>query len=140
MGMRDELTAEWRERGADEGREFAILTDILHQGTFDVSTDDHRAVKALKKRDSLRDNMTSLELALTKLSEATSTTLHQARDSEGFVQLQRDAHEAGGIAGGARQQIEAATGQSVVSGENARTLTARAQQPRLFGPGDVPDA
>ncbi len=46
--VRDELTTEWRERGAEEGREFAILMDILHQGTFDLSTDDHKAVKSIK--------------------------------------------------------------------------------------------
>lgn len=131
--VRDERTAEWRERGADEGREFAILTNILHAGTFDVSMDEHHAVKGLKKRDNLRDNMTSLELALTILSEATSTAIHQSRDSQGLTELQRDAGEAGAIAGSARLQIEARTGLPVVSPENARTLTARAAQPRLFG-------
>jgi DNA-damage-inducible protein D len=109
--VRDELTTEWRERGAEEGREFAILTDILHRGAFDVSTDEHKGVKQLKKRDNLRDNMTTLELALTMLLEATSTALHQAREGQGFTPLQQDAREAGRIAGGARQQIEAATGQ-----------------------------
>lgn len=130
--VRDELTTEWRERGAEEGREFAILTDILHRGAFDVSTDEHKSVKQLKKRDNLRDNMTTLELALTMLSEATSTALHQARDSQGFTPLQQDAREAGAIAGEARQQIEAATGQPVVSAENAKRLTMRAQQPSLL--------
>lgn len=130
--VRDELTTEWRERGAEDGREFAILTDILHRGAFDVSTDEHKGVKQLKKRDNLRDNMTTLELALTMLSEATSTALHQARDSQGFTPLQQDAREAGAIAGEARQQIEAATGQPVVSAENAKRLTMRAQQPSLL--------
>ena len=134
--VRDELTTEWRERGAEEGREFAILTDILHRGAFDVSTDEHKGVKQLKKRGNLRDNMTTLELALTMLSEATSTALHQARDSQGFTPLQQDAREAGEIAGSARQQIEAATGQPVVSAENAKTLTARAQQPSLLPTDD----
>ena len=129
--VRDELTTEWRERGAEEGREFAILTDILHRGAFDVSTDEHKGVKQLKRRDNLRDNMTTLELALTMLSEATSTALHQAHDSQGFTPLQQDAREAGRIAGEARQQIETATGQPVVSAENAKTLTTRAQQPSL---------
>ena len=100
--VRDELTTEWRERGADEEREFAILTGILHSGTFDISMDEHRQVKLLKRRDNLRDNMTSLELALTMLSEATSTAMHQARDSQGLMELQRDAGEAGAIAGAAR--------------------------------------
>ncbi len=133
--VRDELTTEWRERGADERREFAILTGILHTGAFDVSLDEHRAVKGLKKRDNLRDNMTSLELALTMLTEATSTAIHQARDSQGLMELQRDAGEAGAIAGATRLQIEERTGQPVVSEDNARTLTAKAEQQRLFGDG-----
>lgn len=137
--VRDELTTEWRERGAEEGREFAILTEILHRGTFDVSTDEHRQVKSLKQRDNLRDNMTTLELALTMLSEATSTTLHQTRDSQGLMELQRDALRAGEIAGNARQQIESETGRPVVSPENAKSLTARAAQPGLFGPDGAPD-
>lgn len=137
--VRDELTTEWRERGAEEGREFAILTEILHRGTFDVSTDEHREVKSLKQRGNLRDNMTTLELALTMLSEATSTTLHQARDSKGLVELQRDALRAGEIAGNAREQIETETGRPVVSAENARSLTTRTAQPQLFEPGSTGD-
>lgn len=137
--VRDELTTEWRERGAEEGLEFAILTEILHHGTFDVSTDAHREVKALKRRDNLRDSMTSLELALTMLSEATSTALHQTRDSQGLVELERDALRAGEIAGTARQQIESETGRSVVSAENAKSLTARAAQSQLFAPGSTSD-
>ena len=136
--VRDELTAEWKDRGAEEGREFAILTDVLHHGTFEVSTDEHKTIKNLKKRENLRDNMTSLELALTMLAEATSTTLHQTRDSQGFMALQRDAHTAGDIAGTARKQIETESGQPVVSSENAKTLTAQAQQPQLFGKANEP--
>jgi hypothetical protein len=130
---REEPTAAWRERGAEEGREFAILTDTLHRGTFDITTADHKAVKALKKRDNLRDSMTPLELALTTLAELTATAIHQAHDSEGFVQLQGDAKEAGGIAGATRREIEAATGLPVVSGENYKTLTRPFQQPQLLG-------
>jgi hypothetical protein len=120
--VRDELTAEWRERGAEEGREFAILTDVLHRGAFDLSTAEHKAVKKLKARHNLRDSMTTLELALTILSEATSTALHQAHDSQGFGQLQRDAHEAGDVTGAARRDIEARTSRPVVSAENYKTL------------------
>lgn len=101
--------------------------------------DEHRAVKELKRRDNLRDNMTSLELALTMLGEAASTAIHKSRDSQGLMALQRDAGDAGAIAGAARLQIEAQTGQPVVSPENARSLTARTEQPRLFG-GETPDS
>jgi hypothetical protein len=125
---RNELTSEWHERGAEEGREFAILTDVLSRGTFDVSTAEHKATKGLKRSHNLRDSMTTLELVLTALAEATSTAIHQVRDSQGFVALQGDAHEAGGIAGAARRDIEAATGQAVVSPENFKTLRQGRQQ------------
>lgn len=133
---RDDITTEWRERGADEGREFAILTDVLHRGAFDVTTAEHRQIKSLKRGAVLRDNMTRLELALSTLTEAMAAEMHQVRDSQGFEELQRDAGEAGGIAGDTRRQIEASTGQSVVSPQNAKQLTARAEQPQLFGDGD----
>lgn len=120
-------------RGADDTHEFAILTDILHRGTFDVTTAEHREIKGLKERTNLRDNMTRLELALSTLADATAAELHQTRDTQGFVELPRDAGEAGEVAGAARQDIEACTGQRVVSSHNARQLTARAEQPPLLG-------
>jgi hypothetical protein len=130
---RDDLTAEWRARGAEEGREFATLTDTLHRGTFDITTADHKAVKALKKRDNLRDSMTPLELALTTLAELTATAIHQAHDSQGFIQLEGDACEAGDVAGAARRDIEARTEQPIMSRENYKTLTRPFQQPHLLG-------
>lgn len=134
---RDELTSEWRERGAHEGREFAQLTEALERGTFDVSTAEHKAIKALHSRDNLRDSMTPLELALTILSETTATALHQAHDSQGMPALTADAREAGDVGGAARRDVEARLGRPVVSSENARSLTARATQPGLFAPADA---
>lgn len=130
--VREELTQEWRERGAEEGRQFAILTDILSRGTFDLKVGEHKAVKALKARDGLRDSMTSMELLLTALSEETAKTLHQVHDSQGMPMLERDAREAGDVAGATRRDIEQRTGQPVVSTENYRTLTARQRQGQLF--------
>lgn len=130
--IRDELTQEWRERGAEEGRQFAILTDLLSRGTFDVSTARHKEIKALKSRDNLRDSMTTMELLLTALAEETSKTLHQVHDSQGMKQLEGDAREAGDFAGTTRRDFEARTGQQVVSNENYMTLTARQRQPSLF--------
>ena len=120
--VRDELTQEWRERGAQEGRQFAVLTDILHSGTFDLSTTAHKAVKHIGQRQNLRDSMTTLELALTILSEATAMELHQAHDSQGLKHLKSDADEAGEVGGAARRDIDARTGRPVVSGENYKTL------------------
>lgn len=129
---RDDLTDEWRERGAQEGREFAILTDTLHRGTFNITTAEHKAVKALKKRDNLRDSMSIVELALTSLAEATATTMHREHDSHGFDELQGDTREAGEVAGAARKDIETRLGRPVVTSENHKTLTQPFQQPHLL--------
>ncbi len=127
---RDELTDEWKGRGAQEGREFAILTDTIHSGTFGVSTGEHKVVKVLKPRHDLRDNMTRLELALINLAEVAATDLHRTRDSQGFGELRRDTREAGEVGGAARRDIEARRGAPVVSSDNRETLTDR--QPKLF--------
>jgi hypothetical protein len=134
---RDDIIDEWRERGAQEGREFALLTDTLHKGTFDITTAQHKAVKALKKRDNLRDSMSIVELALTSLAEATATTMHRQRDSQGFGQLQGDAQRAGRIAGDTRRQIEEELGQPVVTSENYKSLTQPYRQQPLLDAGDA---
>lgn len=133
--IRDELTSEWHERGAQEGSEFAQLTDTIHRGAFDVMVEEHKAIKHLKPRHNLRDSMTTIELALTSLGEATSALLHQKRDSQGFTELQHDASEAGEVAGSARKDVEARAGQSVISDTNyqqLRTERQRRLQPPLF--------
>jgi DNA-damage-inducible protein D len=76
---RNALTDEWKDRGAKEGAEFALLTNTLHEGTFEISIQHHKKHKLLPTRANLRDHMTHLELALTSLSEATAITLHQKR-------------------------------------------------------------
>ncbi len=121
---RDELTQEWRERGAQEGRQFAALTDAIQQGTFEVTVAEHKSIKSLKKADNLRDSMTGIELALTQLAEETAKAMHQERDSQGFKALKHDATEAGAVGGAARRDIEERLGHSIVSPENYKTLTA----------------
>jgi DNA-damage-inducible protein D len=150
---RNELTDEWQARGAQEGREYAILTNEISQGTFDIAIQQHKLVKLLPARANLRDHMTTLELALISLGEATATVLHRNRDSQGFDKLHRDAHDAGSAAGRARREIEAATGESAVSPENHLALaktstgakrkkgaakpTAEEQPPARANEGDV---
>jgi len=118
IAIREQLTDEWRERGAHEDRQFAKLTGILHEGTFEVKVQEHKQIKSLSSRHNLRDSMTTLELLLTGLAEETSKTLHQARDSQGMRALEKDAHEAGEVGGAARRDIEQRSGQPVVSAEN----------------------
>ena len=120
--VRDQLTEEWGERGAKQGREFSVLTDILHSGAFDLATAEHKAIKHIGQRSNLRDSMTPIELALTILTEASATELHQAHDSQGFDELREDATEAGEVGGAARRDLEARTGRPVVSSENYKAL------------------
>jgi hypothetical protein len=140
IAIRNALTDEWRERGAEEGNEFALLTDTLNKGTFDVTTGEHRKVKHLGARANLRDSMTPLELVLTSLAEVTAAEAHQNRDSQGFTELQRDARDAGRAAGVARREVEAVIGQPAVSPINYKQLRQERQrelQPPLL---DAPDA
>ncbi len=137
---RNALTDEWKDRGAKEGNEFAILTSTIHEGTFEISIQHHRKHKLLPARANLRDHMTHLELALTSLSEATAITLHQTRDSQGFTELKADATEAGEFGKETRQRLEERIGQPVVSPQNYLDKTKsqqkkrieRQQQPSLF--------
>jgi DNA-damage-inducible protein D len=117
--IRNELTDEWRLRGArEETGDFAILTNVLSKGTFGLTVANYKVYKLLPPRENLRDHMTPLELALTSLSEATAITLHRDRNSRGFAALERDAADAGATAGEARRVVEERVGRSVVSSEN----------------------
>jgi DNA-damage-inducible protein D len=126
--VRDELTEEWKDRGARPGREFAALTDTIHTGTFDVNVAQHKEIKSLNARQNLRDSMTRLELAILNLAEVTATEMHRLRDSQQFDALQRDARDAGTAGRIARIGVEEQIGQPVVNAENYKSLTTR--QPR----------
>ena len=120
--MPNALTEEWQQRGVEEGRQFAALTDTLHRGTFDVGVREHQTIKHIGRAQNLRDSLTRVELALSTLAEATAAELHQTRDSQGYEELRGDAQEAGEVGGAARRDIEARTGHPVVSVENYKTL------------------
>jgi hypothetical protein len=119
---RNELTDEWRDRGATEGVEYAILTNEISEGTFNLTVQAYKQYKILPKSSNLRDHMTTRELVLCSLGEATATLYHRNRDSQGFPELKRDARDAGVTAGKARQVIEADLGESVVSQANHLAL------------------
>lgn len=133
--IRNELTEEWEERGAHEGREYAILTNEIAQATFGMGVQDHKDYKGLK-RENLRDHMTDLELILTMLGEATTTALHRERDSQGFPKLKTDAHDGGQVAGRTRRDIEEQTGAPVVSPTNY--LDLQGQGKKRLKKGDQP--
>jgi DNA-damage-inducible protein D len=124
IAVRQDLTDEWKDRGAATSVEFAILTNEIMQGTFGLKVDDYKKVKALE-RENLRDHMTDIELILTMLAEATTTTLHRDRESQGMQPLRRDAKDGGAVAGRTRNDIERQTGKPVISRENFKQLGRR---------------
>lgn len=126
--VRNELTDEWKARGAKEGVEYAILTNEISTGTFGLTVQSYKEFKTLPARENLRDHMTTIELILCSLGEATATLYHQDRDSQGFQELKRDATDAGITAGKARQVIEDDLKRSVVSSSNHLELTRGAKK------------
>ena len=88
IAVRQDLTDEWKERGAASSKEYAILTNEIMHGAFDLKVDEYMQVKSLA-RENLRDHMTDIELILTMLAEATTTKLHRDRDSQGMEPLKK---------------------------------------------------
>ena len=118
---RKELTDQWKSHGVEEGREYAILTDEVTRAWSGMSTRQYKNLKGLKK-ENLRDNMSTLELALNMLAEATTTELTKVNNPEGLEENRRVAKEGGAIAGNARREIEDRTGQPVITSKNAKQL------------------
>jgi len=127
IAVRQDLTDEWKARGAASSIEFAILTNEIMKGTFDLDVKEYKQVKALA-RENLRDHMTDIELILTMLGEATTTKLHRDRDSQGIVPLTRDAKDGGAVAGRTRKDIEQQSGKPVISTENYKQLKGDASK------------
>jgi len=132
IAVRQDLTDEWQNRGAGTSLEYAILTNEIMQGTFDLKVEDYKQVKGLV-RENLRDHMTDIELILTMLAEATTTKLHRDRDTKGFEPLKKDAQEGGAVAGSTRRDIEKRSGKPVVTGENFKVLTRKGRKKPEFG-------
>ena len=118
---RKELTDAWDAHGVKQGQEYAILTDEVTKAWSGMSTRQYKNLKGLKK-ENLRDNMSTLELALNMLAEATSTELTNAQNPQGFEQNRTVARQGGKVAGNARKEIEAQTGRPVITAENASTM------------------
>ena len=116
--VRKELTDEWDRAGVTEGQQYATLTDIITRGWSGKSTRQYKQFKGLKK-ESLRDNMTNIELALNALAEASATEISKARNPKGFQQSAAIARQGGEIAGDARKKLEQQVGHSVISSAKA---------------------
>lgn len=116
--VRKELTDEWDDRGIQKGIEYAILTDEISRAWSGMKTRQYKNLKGLKK-ENLRDNMSTLELVLNMLAEATTTELAKAHDAQGLPENQQIAKRGGKVAGDARKAIEADTGKPVITSQNA---------------------
>ena len=118
---RKELTDEWDARGVQQGIEYAILTDEISRAWSGMTTRQYKRLKGLKK-ENLRDNMTTLELVLNMLAEATTTELSKEHQPETFEENKEIARRGGRIAGETRKSIEADTGKPVITSQNAAQL------------------
>lgn len=115
--IREELTDEWKQRGAQEGRDYEILTAEISKATFGVTPQEYKKLKGLK-RENLRDHMEELELIFNMLGEKSTTEIHRNENSKGVPKLKSDAKAGGDIAGGARMNLEKKLGRSIVSKQN----------------------
>lgn len=116
--VRKELTDAWQDHGVKAGKEYAILTDEVSKAWSGMTTRAYKDFKNLKK-ENLRDNMTTLEIVLNMLAEATTTELTKTNNPYGLAENKQVAKRGGSIAGNARKEIEKETGKPVVTSQNA---------------------
>lgn len=116
--VRKELTDEWENRGVEKGLEYAILTDEITKAWAGMTTRKYKNLKGLKK-ENLRDNMSTLELVLNMLAEATTTEYSRKEKPQTFEENKQIAKAGGSVAGAARQTIESRTGEPVITAKNA---------------------
>jgi hypothetical protein len=117
IAIREELTDEWKNRGAQEQRDYELLTAEISKAAFGVTPSEYKELKGLK-RENLRDHMDDFELIFTMLGERSTTEIHRNEDSKGIPKLKEDAKIGGDIAGGARKQLEKKLGRVLVSPDN----------------------
>ena len=119
--VRKELTDEWDRRGIKKGQEYAVLTDVITKAWAGLTTKEYKQFKGLKT-ESLRDNMTNLELVLNMLAEASTTEISQKIKPETLEQSKQVARKGGKVANVARKELEAQTGQKIVNSSSAKKL------------------
>lgn len=121
--MRKELTDEWKARGIEQEREYAILTNEMTKAWSGLTVQEYKQVKGLKK-ENLRDNMTNIELVLNMLAEVTTTAISRQEQPGTFAENKRVAREGGHVAKNTRTDIENRLGKSVISPLNASNKLA----------------
>jgi len=117
IAIRDELTDEWKKRGVEEHKEFAILTAEISKATFGMTPSEYQKFKGLKK-ENLRDHMNDLELIFSMLGERATTEIARTEDAKGFGQNKNVAIRGGNVAADARKRLEFETKKKVVNPEN----------------------
>ncbi|MAG78781.1 phage antirepressor protein [Candidatus Pacearchaeota archaeon] len=119
--IRQELTDEWKNRGIEETRDYAILTDEIAKETFGVSIKEHKEIKELDPKfenQNLRDHMTDLELIFNMLGEASTTEIARSKDVQGFEENMQAAKEGGSVAGNARKDLEKKSGKKIITNKS----------------------
>ncbi len=124
IAIREELTDEWKKRGAKEQREYEILTAEISKASFGVTPSEYKKFKGLK-RENLRDHMDDFELIFTMLGERSTTEIHRTENSQGVPKLKQDASRGGNIAGNARKELEKELGRSVISKKNFKQISTK---------------
>jgi hypothetical protein len=119
--IRKELTDEWERRGVKKGQDYATLTDVITHTWSGMTTKQYKQHKGLKT-ESLRDNMTNLELVLNMLAEASTTEISKEKQPKTFAENTKVAKQGGSVAATARQKLELQTGKKVVTKLNAKKL------------------
>ena len=118
-----ELTDEWDRRGVKKGQEYAVLTDVITQSWSGMTNKQYKQHKGLKT-ESLRDNMTNLELVLNMLAEASTTEISKEKQPVTFAENTKVARQGGSVAAAARKKLELESGKKVVSKLNAKNLNS----------------
>ena len=121
IDIRKEFTDELKHKGIGEGKDFAILTNILTQAWSGYSVKEYKNIKGLKK-ENLRDNMTNMELVLNMLAETSSTEISKSKNVKGFDNAKDSVLKGGNIARIAKEQLEKETGKKVISDKNAKEI------------------
>ena len=119
--VRKELTDEWQDRGIQKGLEYAILTDEITRAWSGMSTKQYKQLKGLKK-ENLRDNMSTTEIILNMPAETSTKDISRKEQPDGFEANRKVARRGGNVANIARQALEAETGESVITSQNAAQL------------------
>jgi DNA-damage-inducible protein D len=144
IAVREELTDERRRRGIGQDMEFSILTAEISNATFGMTPGEYKRFKGLKSQE-LRDHMNDLELIFTMLGEAATTEIARNKDARGFPENTDAARKGGGIAGGARRNLEKESGRAVSTPENYVEINEMDARKRMKGDSQpalpaIPDA